>query len=152
MVAALRNKLGFKAEQVSTHSQRSGPEMTMYHGECPIYTIMMIGRWFVDYFLRYIRKQVEQFSHNISRRMSRFHFHRHIPVLEPAVSHLDPRERNHPDNAKKRINIGGNLSRRVCLSIISLYNWVNRGMAWDSWISWWWKHHCAERVRALGET
>ena len=56
------------------------------------------------------------------RRMSRFRFHRHIPVLEPAVSHLDPRERNYPDNAKKRSNIGGNLSRRVRLPVMSLYN------------------------------
>ena len=130
MVAALRDavrairedKLGFKSEQVGTHSQRSVAAMAMYLGECPIYTIMMIGRWSSDAFLRYIRKQVEQFSHNISCRMIPFQFQRHIPDLEPAVSHIDPRQRNHPDNAKTRRNIGGNLSRRVHLPAMSLYN------------------------------
>ena len=51
MVAALRDavcairedKLGFKAEQVGTHSHRSGAAMAVYLGECPVYTIMMIG-------------------------------------------------------------------------------------------------------------
>ena len=110
MVSALRDavcaigedKLGFRTEQVGTHSQISGAAMAMYLGDCPVYTIMMIGRWSSDAFLRYIRKQVDQFSHNVSRRMIRFQFHRHIPDLEPAVSHLFPRQRNHPDNAKAK--------------------------------------------------
>ena len=130
MVAAPRDlvcaigedKLGFKAEQVGTHSQRSGAAMAMYLGECPVYTIMMIGRCSSDAFLRYIRKQVEQFSHNFSRRMIRFQFHRYIRDLEPAVSHLDPRQVNHPDNSDTRSNIGDNLSRRVPLPAMSLYN------------------------------
>ena len=130
MVAALRDtvrvigedNLGFKAEQVCTHSQRLGAEMAMCMGECPVYTIMMIGWWSSDAFLRYIRKQVNQFIHNVSRRMIRFQFHCHIPDLEPAVSHLDPRQRNHPDNAKTRRNIGDNLSMRFRLPAISLYN------------------------------
>ena len=94
MVAALRDAvvaigedvLGFKKEQVGTHSIRSGAAMAMYLGECPVYTIMLIGRWSSDAFLRYIRKQVEQFSHNVSKRMLRFLFHRHIPDLEPSTS------------------------------------------------------------------
>ena len=129
-VCAIReDKLGFKAEQVGTHFQRSGAAMAMYLGECPVYTTMMIGRWSSDAFLRYIRKQVEQFSHNASCRMIHFQFHRHIPDLEPAMSHLDPRQRNHPDNAETRRNIGGNLSRRVRLPAMSMYNRVNRGTA-----------------------
>ena len=96
--------------------------MEMYLGECPVYTIMIIGLWSSDAFMRYIRKQVEQFSHNVSRRMIRFQFHCHIPDLEPAVSHLDPRQRNHQDNAEKRRNIGGNLSRHVRLTDMSMYN------------------------------
>ena len=130
MVAALRDAvvaigedlLGFKKEQVGTHSIRSGAAMAMYLGECPVYTIMLIGRWSSDAFLRYIRKQVEQFSHNVSRRMIRFQFHRHIPDLDPSVSHMDPRQRNHPDNAETRVNIGGNSSMRVRLPAMSLYN------------------------------
>ena len=114
--------LGFKASQVGCHSIRSGAAMAMYLGECPVYTIMMIGRWSSDAFLRYIRKQVEQFSHNVSKRMIRFTTHRHIPDLEPRVSHLDPRQRNHPDNAETRRNIGGNMSRRVQLPKMSLFH------------------------------
>ena len=96
--------------------------MAMYLGECPVYTIMMIGKWSSDAFLRYIRKQVKQFSHNVSRRMICFQFHRHIPDLEPAVSHLDLIQRNHPDNSEAKRNIGDYLSRRVCLPAMSLYN------------------------------
>ena len=114
--------LGFKAEEVGTHSIRSGAAMAMYLGECPVYTIMMIGRWSSDAFLRYIRKQVEQFSHNVSSRMLRFEMHRHIPDLAPRISHLDPRQRNHPDNAETRRNVGGNSARRVQLPSFSLFN------------------------------
>ena len=116
------DSLGFKADDVGTHSIRSGSAMAMHLGECQVYTIMLIGRWSSDAFLRYIRKQIEQFSHNVAQRMCRVMFHRHIPQIEPRVSRLDPRQRNHPDNAETRKNVGGNLSRRVQLAPISLYN------------------------------
>ena len=65
MVAALRDavrairedNLGFKSEQVGTHYQRSWSAMAMYLGECPVYTIMMIGKWSSHAFLRYIRNK-----------------------------------------------------------------------------------------------
>ena len=62
-------KLGFKSSEIGTHPIRSGAAMAMFLGECPVYTIMMIGRWSSDAFLRYNRKQVEQFSHNVAQRM-----------------------------------------------------------------------------------
>ena len=121
-VCAIReDKLGFKSEQVGTYSQRSGAAMAMYLGECPVYTIMMIGRWSSDAFLRYIKKHFEQFSHNVSHRMICFQFHCHIPGLESAVYHLYPRQRNHPDNSKTRRKIGGNLSRCIRIPDMSLY-------------------------------
>ena len=83
---------------------------------------MMIGRWSSDAFLKYIRKQVEQFSHNVAQRMIKNLMFRHIPEIEPKVSHLDPRQRNHPDNAETRRNVGGNLSRRVKLPPFSQFN------------------------------
>ena len=64
--------LGIKAKEVGTHLIRSGAAMSMYLGKYPVYTIMMIGRWSSDAFLLYIRKQVKQFSHNVSIRMLRF--------------------------------------------------------------------------------
>ena len=77
VVAALRmaviaigeEKLGFKADEIGTHSIRSGAAMQMVLGECPVYMIMMIGRWSRDAFLLYIRKQVKHFSHNVLNRM-----------------------------------------------------------------------------------
>ena len=61
--------LGFTASEIGTHSIRSGAAMAMYLDNVPIFTIMLIGRWKSDAFLAYIRKQVEQFSHNVSTRM-----------------------------------------------------------------------------------
>ena len=72
-------KLGLKKGDLGLHSIRSGAAMAMYLDKVPIYTIMMIGRWSSDAFLRYIRKQVESFSHNVSKRMIKHQFFRHIP-------------------------------------------------------------------------
>ena len=122
VVAIGEDALGIKRNEIGTHSLRSGAAMAMYLGECPVYVIMMIGRWSSDAFLRYIRKQVEQFSHNVSCRMLRFELHRHVTDYEPRTSRLDPRQRNHPDNEETRRNIGGSLSNRVRLPAFSLFS------------------------------
>ena len=97
--------LGFKPRQIGTHSIRSGAAMAMHLAEVPVYTIMTIGRWSSDAFLRYIRKQVAQFSQNISARM--LHTQHFIHVPDPhRVNPLDPRTRNHSQNAQTRVNIG----------------------------------------------
>lgn len=74
--------LGVKKGDFGTHSIRSGGAMAMYLDEVPIYTIMMIGRWSSDAFLKYIRKQVESFSHNIAKRMNKHMHFRHIPLVD----------------------------------------------------------------------
>ena len=51
--------------EIGTHSIRSGAAMAMFLGGC-VFLIMMIGRWSSDAFLRYIRKQVEEFNHDVS--------------------------------------------------------------------------------------
>ena len=48
-----------------------------------IILIMLIGRWSSDAFLRYIRKQVEQFSRNVSKNMLTFRSFNHIPDFAP---------------------------------------------------------------------
>ena len=53
------DRLGFKPHEVGTHSLKSGAAMAMYLEEVPVYSIMLMGRWSSDSFLRYIRKQVE---------------------------------------------------------------------------------------------
>lgn len=100
------SRLGFKPSDIGTHSIRSGAAMSMYLAEVPVYTIMLIGRWSSDAFLRYIRKQVEQFSHNVSRRMIQHQHFTHVPDFVPTVSRHDPRQRNHRDNSQTQLNMG----------------------------------------------
>jgi hypothetical protein len=56
--------------------------MAMALDDVPPFRIMMIGRWSSDAFLRYIRKQIDQFSHNISKRMNKHMHFRHIPIVD----------------------------------------------------------------------
>jgi len=75
--------LGFEPHKVGTHSLRSGAAMEMYLGEIPVYTIMLIGSWLSDTFLCYNRKQVEQFSCNVTKKMLTFRSFRHILDIAP---------------------------------------------------------------------
>lgn len=123
MTIALRNaveaygetKLGINREDIGTHSLRSGSAMAMYLGECPVYVIMMIGRWSSDAFLVYIRKQIEQFSHGVSSKMLRFQFHRHVSDdAAPSRRFAGDNERvrrSHPDKLGSRWNITGMMAQ-----------------------------------------
>jgi hypothetical protein len=63
------DELGFTSDQLGLHSARSGAAMAMCLAGVPVFTIMLLGRWSSDAFLRYIRKQVQEFSKGISQRM-----------------------------------------------------------------------------------
>jgi hypothetical protein len=90
--------------------------MAMFLGGCPVFLIMMIGRWSSNTFLHYIWKQVEEFNQDVSQKMFTHMFHRHIPNnTSPTISNLDPRQCNHPDNAKIRINVGGDMAHQATL-------------------------------------
>jgi hypothetical protein len=106
-------KLGIKKEDVGTHLIRLGAAMAMYLGECPVFMIMLIGRWSSNVFLRYIRKQVIEFSKNVAKRMLACQNFRHIPNIHMRIQQYNPQIRNHPDNAKMRRNVGGDLHRCV---------------------------------------
>jgi hypothetical protein len=67
--------LNIKAEEEGTHSLRSAAAMAMFLGGLPVYLIMLMGRWSSDAFLRYIHKQIEQFSHDVSSKMIENMFH-----------------------------------------------------------------------------
>jgi hypothetical protein len=43
--------------------------MAIHLAGVPVLTIMLIGRWSSDAFLRYIRRQVQEFSSGVSSRM-----------------------------------------------------------------------------------
>ena len=100
------SKLGFKVDDIGTHSLRSGAAMAMYLDDAPVYTIMIIGRWSSDAFLLYIRKQVEQFSHNVSTRMVKNMSFTHVPTLEPRSSNQSTRLRNDCNEFQTRQNMG----------------------------------------------
>jgi hypothetical protein len=115
-------RLGFKKEDVGMHSIRSGAAMAMYLGECPVFMIMLIERWSSDAFLRYIQKQVMEFSQNVAKKMLSCQNFRHIPNIHMRIPSDDPRIRNHPNNAETRKNVGGDSSRCVRLPPFALYN------------------------------
>jgi hypothetical protein len=97
--------------------------MEMYLAGVPVYTIMLIGRWSSNAFLRYIRKQVKQFLQKVAKKMQTHQSFRMIPDVAPrVVSNKDPRQPDHHDNAKTRRNIGRNASQWVQLPAFSLFN------------------------------
>jgi hypothetical protein len=115
-------RLGFKKENVGTHSIRSGAAMAMYLGECPVFMIMLIGRWSSDAFLRYIQKQVMEFSQNVAKKMLSCQNFRHIPDIHTRVPADDPCTQNNPNNAKTRRNVGGDSCCHVRLPPFSQFN------------------------------
>jgi len=63
------DKLRYTSDQIGLHSARSGAAMAMYLAGIPVFTIMLLGRWSSDAFLRYIRKEVQEFSNSVSSKM-----------------------------------------------------------------------------------
>jgi hypothetical protein len=114
--------LGIANHELGTHSIRSGAVMAMYLGECPVYTNMLISRWSSNAFFRYIRKQVMEFSHNVSKRMLTFQTYQHIPNFEHQVSANNPRVRNDLNNARMQRNVGDDMSRHRQLPAFSQFN------------------------------
>ena len=87
-----KDNLGFSASEVGTHSIRSSTAMQLFLNKIPTYQIMLLGRWSSDAFLKYIRRQVQEFSSGLSRSMIDKEFFT-IPEVE-TVDNNDPRSRN----------------------------------------------------------
>jgi hypothetical protein len=66
-------RLGFKAEDIGTHSIRSGAAMAMYLAGVKVETIQMIGRWRSRSFMRYLRIQVPETTKGVATRMTSRH-------------------------------------------------------------------------------
>jgi hypothetical protein len=114
-----KNTLGFSPEQIGLHSARSGAAMAMYLAGVPVFTIMLMGRWSSDAFLRYIRKQVKEFSSGISKKMitnEKF-------FTMPLASHEDPRVQNHPLNLASR-KINGRGFKDAIMPLVSVFHWL----------------------------
>ena len=78
VIAIGETKLGIHRSEVGTHSIRSGAAMAMYLAGVPIFSIMLIGCWSSLAFLKYIRKQVQEFSFGISSKMIEVQSFKHI--------------------------------------------------------------------------
>jgi hypothetical protein len=89
-----QDELGFSPSQIGLHSARSGAAMAMYLAGVPIFTIMLLGRWSSDAFMRYIRKQVSEFSAGVSSKMTQNEAFFTIP-LDPT---RNPNQTHHPIN------------------------------------------------------
>lgn len=72
-------ELGFSHSEIGTHSLRSGGAMALYLGGCGEAAIKLTGRWKSDSFMKYIRKQVQQFSIDFSSKMMRVEHFSHVP-------------------------------------------------------------------------
>lgn len=112
-----KDNLGFTEDQIGLHSARSGAAMAMYLAGIPVYIIMLVGRWSSDAFLLYIRKQVQEFSRDISQKMIKNENFFTIPH----ATKDDPRSRNHPLNLPSRQNIGPR-SKDALRSLVSVFH------------------------------
>ena len=88
--------LGFRPDEIGTHSIRSGGAMAYYLvPNIKESTIMFIGRWKSNAFLAYIRDQVDKFRTGLTTHIvSNPHFH-NIPSLSPAQAQLISSNRPH---------------------------------------------------------
>jgi hypothetical protein len=112
-----KDTLGFSADEIGLHSARSGAAMAMYLAKVPVFTIMLIGRWSSDAFLLYIRKQVQDFSKDISSKMI---MNEHFFTI-PDTSKEDPRISNHLQNHSSRKN-SGIIPKEAFRPLISLFH------------------------------
>ena len=111
-----RDHLGFGEMDIGTHSIRSGAAMAMYLAGVPVFTIMLIGRWSSDAFLRYIRRQVQEFSSGVSSKMILAPDYFTIPD----AGHEDPRTRN--TNFAARLNNGLDAQRQAQQGAMALHH------------------------------
>eukprot|EP00978_Attheya_sp_CCMP212_P020121 scaffold57222_cov67-Attheya_sp.AAC.1 len=95
-----RDHLGYCKMEIGTHSFRSGAVMAMsYLAGVPVFTIMLIGRWSSDAFLRYIQHQVQEFSTGVSSKMILAPDY----FTMPDAHHEDPRISGNTNNFAARL-------------------------------------------------
>ena len=66
-----KTKLGICRSEIGTRSIRLGAAMAMYLAGVPVFSIILIGRWSSTAFLKYIWKQVQEFSQGTSPQNDR---------------------------------------------------------------------------------
>jgi hypothetical protein len=103
IASVAHGNFGLTPDEIGLHSMRSSSAMAMYLHKVPVYTIMLLGRWSSDAFLRYIRKQVDNFGQDVSKKMIDTDMFYHVP--NPDFN--DPRTHN-PHAATFTAGMGSN--------------------------------------------
>ena len=96
--------LGFKSNEVGTHSVRSSLAMDLYLAREAIYTIMLLGRWSSDAFLSYIEKQVKEFTRGASSRMLQNETYYNTPLATVANANTNHTNNNNNNNNNNNSN------------------------------------------------
>jgi hypothetical protein len=107
-----KEKLGFTDRDVGTHSNRLGGAMGMYLVGTPVYTIMLLGCWSFNAFMRYIRKQVLDMSHRVSAKMVTYEKFYTIPDFVHNTADGDLRTRNNNNLATTTSFNGSHMNMR----------------------------------------
>jgi hypothetical protein len=112
------DSLGFTAKEIGLHSACSGAAMAMCLAHVPVFTITFLGQWSSDAFLRYIRKQVKEFSNGISSKM----IQNELFFTVPSTSIEDPRTSNNPLNLAVRNNFGPHSFKETIRPLASVFH------------------------------
>ena len=88
-----------------TQTIHTGSSMEMYLHNIPVYTIILIGRWYIDELLKYIRKKLAQFSLYVSEIMIKHQNFTFIPSFQPKVLRHINFQQNHHNNFLEITNI-----------------------------------------------
>jgi hypothetical protein len=101
--------------------------MAMYLSGVPVFTIMLLGWWSSDAFLRYIRKQVQEFSSGVSSKM----IQKEEFFTIPTDSTNTTKSSNHPIH-NTQWNKNGLYFRDAIRPLIEVFQWrpnyINRSI------------------------
>ena len=118
-------KLGIDVKTVGTHSLRSSCAMLLYLSNVRTSTIMLLGRWKSDAFLLYLRRQVKEFTQEVTKQMGAqpdvfFTIppeHKNTSTNRDTAAQDDPRSR-HPESIASSSHFNG-LSHNISTANIN---------------------------------
>ncbi|KAL7556053.1 hypothetical protein ACA910_010012 [Epithemia clementina (nom. ined.)] len=88
-------RFGYWHQDIGTHSLRSGAAMALFLAQHSILKIMILGRWSLAAFVKYIRPQVMEWTAGMSMSM----------LQSPDFCHADPAIRPTPDFDSLQANL-----------------------------------------------
>jgi hypothetical protein len=93
-------KIGLQKTGISSRGGHHwGGAMGMFLAGTPVYTIMLMGHWSSDVFMRYLRQHVLSLSHGIATKMLPFEEFYTVPDFVHTAADVDPRNRGNTNLA-----------------------------------------------------